>query len=490
MVEKTNGTRSVNRREFFSKTGKVTAALSAAALAGPAINVLGANNVIRVGIVGPGKRGKYLMNMLTDAVVKNEWKTPVPMKFTAVADIYEGWREEGAAKAEGFNSAMDQEGEIKQYDHHKKLLEDKEVDAVIIATPEHQHAFQLIDALKAGKDVYCEKPMVQNIAQGKKVLEAFKGSDRIVQVGTQRRSVPLFKKANEIIKKGDLGKVTYCEGWWHRNEADGKPGPWAYPIPEDAGPDTVKWDEFLYEAPNTIFDKQRYFQWRSFWDYSNGIGSDLMVHQIDAICMSMGVDVPKSLVSSGGLYRWTDGRVTPDTWSCVMEFEEGFQVNYNARFSGINRTNEKYPIESEIKRLATGKTQKDLLAALELLVEEGILEDKIQDYGIRLCGSKGMIEVFCHWDMNVWPEIDTIWGDKNELEYKNFKYCDSQIEATDQAVRDHMQNWLECVASRKTPNCTVMNGFYGACISNMGTMSYMTGRKIVFDKQKLEATPA
>lgn len=480
----------VNRREFFSKSGKATAALSAAAVAGPAINVLGANDLVRVGVIGPGKRGKYLMKMATDAIVRNEWNTDVSMQFTAVADIYEGWREQGAVQGERFNEVLENSGEIAQYDHHEKLLADKNVDAVIIATPEHQHAAQLIDALKAGKDVYCEKPMVQNITQGKLVLDAFKGSDRIVQVGTQRRSIPLFKKANEIVKKGDLGQVTYCEGWWHRNQADDKPGPWAYPIPEDASPDVINWDEFLYDAPKTDFDKQRYFQWRSFWDYSNGIGSDLMVHQIDAICMVMGVGVPKSLVASGGLYRWKDGRVTPDTWSCIMEFEEGFQINYNARFSGIVRPNESYVIEAEINRLLSGKTKKECMDALELLVDEGILIDKIQDYGVRICGSKGMIEVFCHHDMNVWPEVPYIWGGANELEFQNYKYCDTQAEATDQAVRDHMQNWLECMKTRKAPNCTVQEGFDGACISNMGTMSFMSGRKILFDKKTMEAKPA
>ncbi len=490
MADKTKVTNGVNRREFFSKTGKVTAALSAAALAGPAINVLGANNLIRVGVIGPGKRGRYLMKMATDAVTRNELKVELGMQFTAVADIYEGWREMGATQGTRFNEAMGNEGEVAQYDHHKKLLEDKNVDAVIIATPEHQHASQLIDALKAGKDVYCEKPMVQNIAQGKKVLDAYKGSDRIVQVGTQRRSVPLFKSAQEIVKKGEIGQVTYCEGWWHRNEPDSKPGPWAYEIPEDASPDVINWPEFLYEAPKTDFDKQRYFQWRSFWDYSNGIGSDLMVHQIDAICMVMDVGTPKSVVSSGGLYRWKDGRITPDTWGCLLEFEEGFQINYNARFSNICRPNEGLVIENEINRLVKGANKKKALEALAFLVEAGVIQDKVQDYGIRIAGSKGLIEVFCHWDMNVWPEPNFIWGDESDLEFKNEKYCNSQEEAQDQAVRDHIQNYLECVVTRKTPNCTVQNGFDGAVISNMGTMSFMTGRKILFDKKTLEAKPA
>ena len=488
MADKKPQTQGVNRREFFNTSGKVTAALGAAAIAGPAINALGANDKIRIGVIGPGKRGKYLMKMATDAVTRNELNVDVNMQFVAVADIYEGWAEEGAEKGELYNeNALDNEGEVKIYDHHKKLLEDKNVDAVIIATPEHQHAFQLIDALAAGKDVYCEKPMVQNIGQGKKVLDAFKGSDRVVQVGTQRRSVPLFKKANQIVKSGDIGQVTYCEGWWHRNQSDGKPGPWAYPIPEDASPDVINWPEFLYESKKTAFDKQRYFQWRSFWDYSNGIGSDLMVHQIDAICMVMGVGVPKSIVSSGGLYRWKDGRMTPDTWGCLMEFEEGFHINYNARFSNICRPNERYVIQAEIDRIEDKDKKKQLETALKVLRRGKVIKDKIQDYGIKICGSKGLIEVFCHHDMNVWPEPKYIWGKGSKLKFQNYKYCNTQAEATDQAVRDHMQNWLESIVTRKTPNCTVRDGFDGACISNMGTMSFMSGKKVMFDPKKLEA---
>ncbi len=477
----------VNRREFISTSGKVTAAVSAAAVAGPAINALGANEVVRVGVIGPGKRGKYLMNMATDSVTRLEGDVDVEIKFVAVADIYEGWCEEGAAKGEQFNEAMDQEGEVKQYDHHKKLLEDKDIDAVIIATPEHQHASQLIDAIKAGKDVYCEKPMVQNIDQGKKVLKAVKGSNRVIQVGTQRRSVPLYNQANEIVKSGDLGQVTYCEGWWHRNARDEQPGPWAYRIPDDASPDNINWQEFLYDSPKTKFDKQRYFRWRSFWDYSNVIGSDLMVHQIDAICMVMGVGIPKSVISSGGLYRWKDGRVTPDTWSCVLEFDEGFQINYNARFSNICRPNDKDLYGFKVKQMEKGPQKTMLENALNTMEDAGFFQNKIHDYGIRVCGSKGQIEVFCHWDMNVWPEPSWLWGDKSDLKYQHHQFTSSQPDANNQAVRLHMRNFFECIKTRKTPNCTVLDGFNGAVISNMGTLSFMKGRKIIWDKKKMEA---
>ena len=477
MADKTPAQTGLNRREFISKSSAVTAAVSAAAIAGPALNVLGANDIIRMGVIGPGKRGRYLM----DQMHRMSAQTGKQVEFIAVADIFEGWR------MEGVKQAMRVAEECADYDHHKKLLENKDVDAVIIATPEHQHAYQLIDAVQAGKDVYCEKPMVQNIAQGHKVLKAVKSTDRVIQVGTQRRSVPLFYQANEMVKKGEIGQVTYCEGWWHRNARDGQPGPWAYEIPKNASEENINWNEFFYDAPKKPFSLDRYFRWRSYWDYSNGIGSDLMVHQIDAICMVMGVGIPKSVIASGGLYRWNDGRETPDTWSCAMEFEEGFQINYNARFSNITRPGQKDPIAARLAMMEDGPEKKKLEEALATLAEGKQFEEQIHDYGIRVCGSKGQIEVFCHWEMNVWPEPAWMWGDDSKLKYSRQQFGESQPDANDLAVRVHLENFVDCIKSRKKPNCTVEEGFNGAVISNMATLSYLNGKKVLWDKEKQEA---
>ncbi|MDP8242822.1 MAG: Gfo/Idh/MocA family oxidoreductase [Candidatus Hinthialibacter antarcticus] len=472
----------LTRREFFNKSGKISAVASAAAIAGPAINVMGANDVIRIGVIGPGQRGSYLMQMLTEVAMREE----LPIQYTAAADIFKGWRERAALKGEQMNEdAFDRAGKVAQYDHHKKLLEDKNVDAVIIATPEHQHAVQLIDAVQAGKDVYCEKPMVQNIAQGVKVLNACKGSKQVVQVGTQRRSVPLFYDARDMIKNGDIGDVTYCEGWWHRNFRPDQVGhAWRYAIPEDASPDSINWDEFHYDAKKHDFDKERYFQWRCYFDYSNGIGSDLMVHQVDAICCTMDVGIPKTLVASGGIYRWDDGRTTPDTWSSVMEFEEGFQLNYNSRFSNIGRHDLKMAMNYRIDNLDEDD-QGDALDALDIMDEMKLLGEPIDDYGVRFCGVKGAIEVITHHRLHVWPEPTHIWPD-NELTYKEMKFGRNVGDAVNLAVRTHMQNWVECMQTRETPNCTVQHGFDGAVISNMGTVSFTTGRRVEWDKANMK----
>lgn len=464
----------VNRREFISTSSVAGAAMTAAMVAGPAIKTRAQDDMLNLGIIGPGKRGKYLMNQAHRmSLEEDKW-----LHFVAVSDIYEEWGQQGVGVAERMA-----EDDVKFYTDYRELLDDERVDAVIIATPEHQHAQQLIDALAAGKDVYCEKPMVQNVKQGLEVLKAYENSDRVVQIGTQRRSVPLFADANQMVTDGMIGDVTLCKGWWYRNAADGQPGPWAYDIPGSASEDNILWEEFFYEATKEDFDLDRYFRWRGFWDYSNGIGSDLMVHQIDAICKVMGVDIPNSVVSSGGIYRWNDFRETPDTWACIMEFDK-FQCAYNASFNNITRYNDKLPIQYKLDQMEGGDKAK-LQEALAALDEAGMFGDKVEDYGIQMLGTRGTINVFAHHVMEVWPAPEHLWGAANELEYMRKQYGPNQPAAVDMAVRDHLANWVDCIISREKPNCTVQDGFAGAAISNMATLSYLTEKKVNWNKETM-----
>ncbi|MEW6236761.1 MAG: Gfo/Idh/MocA family oxidoreductase [Candidatus Omnitrophota bacterium] len=441
MSEKKN----VTRREFINRSGKVAAGVGAAVLAGPAIGVQGANDKIRMGIIGPGKRGGFLMEQ-TQRVAEDK---NIPLEFIAVADIFEGWREKGIATAE-----RTAESEVKGYDDHRKLLANKDVDAVIIATPEHLHAQQMLDVIAAGKDLYVEKPMVHTIEEGKKVVKSAKLSKCIIQCGTMRRSVPLYYMARDMVKNGEIGQVNYCEGWWHRNFKEGQPNAaWQYQIPDDASEDNIIWKEFIGPAPFAPFDLKRYFQWRCFWDYSNGIGSDLMVHQMDVINLVMSAVMPKSVVSSGDIYRWKDGRTSCDTWSSVFEYDEGFQANYRSNFS-----------------------------------------TSLQQYGIRICGTDGTIEILQSMAMTVTPEPENLRVNKN-LEKKTY-YFPEDNEKKDEmyghisSVQAHIHNFLECIKSRKTPNCDVETGFYGSALSSMAVEAYHKGRRLVWDKQKQEVIEA
>jgi len=447
-TEKKDHTTNVNRREFINKSGQI-AAVAGAVITAPAINVMGANEVLRLGIIGSGKRGRYLMTQAMNMSRRKEEGKEKDLEFVACADAYEDWRYQGVDIAERVTD------KCTPYETHTEMLEKEKLDGVIVATPEHLHYRHAADVISAGVDMYLEKPMVHTYQEGKKLLQAIKGKDIVIQVGTQRRSVPLYKQAHDLIKAGAIGQVNFVEGWWNRNfpKTHNEPA-WLYEIPEDADEETCDWEAFLGSAPKTDFNLQRYFQWRCYWDYSNGIGSDLMVHQIDAINSVMGTGMPKSIIASGGIYRWKDHRETPDVWSAILEYEEGlegFQVNYHARFTNTT--------------------------------------DNSRQYGISMFGSDGAIEITLYHKMKLIPEDPGLRNIK-DMEAQEWTYGDSSGQANDLGVRDHIENWYDCVKSRKETNCPVLTGFHGAAIAHMSIMSFKSGKKVSWDKNKMEATTA
>ncbi len=437
----------VNRREFISRSGKVAAGVGAAALAGPAINVLGANDKIYLGIIGPGRRGRAITWLCQE--MAGERKKNI--EFIAVADIFEGWREKAVMEIQKNNMRyeLEETKDIETYEDHKKLLENKDVDGVIVATPEHLHAQHMLDVIAAEKDLYIEKPMVHTVEEGLKVLDAAKKSNCIIQCGTMRRSVPLYYQAQKMIKEGLIGDVHYTEGWWHRNfKEDEANAAWRYDIPPDADEDTIIWKDFIGPAPYVPFDANRYFQWRCYWDYSNGIGSDLMVHQMDVIHLVMGVKMPRSVVSSGDIYRWDDGRTSCDTWSSIFEYSEGFQANYRSQFS-----------------------------------------NKHQEFGIRIMGSEGTIEILMSSLMNIFPEPEPYGNPKLEkttIYYPEDNTSGNLMTAHFASVKDHFENWIDCMKSREKPNCDVETGFYGSALSAMAVQAYKEGRRLCWDKDDMK----
>ena len=449
----------VNRRTFLSRSGKIAAGAgaavlaapaigcagfnrlsgkagaSAAVLAAPAINVLGANEKILLGVIGPGRRGSYLM-LQTQTMAQQSGKE---VEFIAVADDFEGWRKRGVDIAK-----KTAEHDVTGYDDYKKLLENKDVQGVILATPEHQHAYQMIDVIKAGKDMYVEKPMVHTVEEGKQVVKEAGKTKCIIQVGTQRRSVDLYGKANQMVKDGVIGKVTFCQAWWYRNFNDKKQPEWAwrYVIPEGADEKSINWKKFCDPTKEVPFDIKRYFQWRCYWEYSNGIGSDLMVHEVDAVNMVMGTGFPKTFVSSGDIYRWKDGRTTCDTWTTVLEYEEGFQCVFNSSFSN----------------------------------SQG---DDQNNYGCRICGTDGTLEIKTHQTLKVFPEPDSV----RSKEVKPME-IQASTEGVNGAVRAHLENFVDCMKSRKKPNCDVATGYVGASLSAIAVEAYKQGRRLTWDKKK------
>lgn len=261
------------------------------------------SDTLRFGIIGVGMRGVDLFRAAL---------TLPGVACAAACDLYSGRRE--LAKEILQNSA------VPITPHYQDLLDNKEIDAIIAAVPDHWHMRIVVEATNAGKDIYIEKPMSHTVEQGFEMVAAQEKNRRIVQVGSQRRSSLGFIKARELVSQGAIGDVTLVEATLGRNDPCGA---WQYTVPPDLSPETVDWDTWLGSAPKRPFDAIRWTRWRCFQDYGEGIPGDLFVHELTGIHYVMGVEAPpERAYSMGGLFRWKDGRDVPDELSTLYEYPD------------------------------------------------------------------------------------------------------------------------------------------------------------------------
>ena len=311
---------SLDRRSFL----EAGAALAAGQLAKAA-----PNDRVTVGHIGTGARGHELMQ----AVMANP-----NTEIVGVVDAYTGRVERAIDRTNG---------RAKQYRTHHDLLADKSIDAVVVATPDHWHKQIIVEALRAGKDVYSEKPLTYRSSEGVEIIEAARKTERIVQVGSQGVSSVTEQKARDLIRSGKLGQITMIRAAYNRNTAGGA---WIYPIPPDASPKTVNWEMFLGPAPKRPFSLERFFRWRCYSDYSGGIATDLFVHLCTTIHYLMDAKVPARAMAMGELYRWKESRDVPDTLNAILEYPEGFTVTLSSSF------NNQFASESGFQILGTEGT--------------------------------------------------------------------------------------------------------------------------------------
>ncbi|MEO8660806.1 MAG: Gfo/Idh/MocA family oxidoreductase, partial [Bryobacteraceae bacterium] len=246
---------------------------------------------------------------------------------------------------------------------YREIIARKDIDAVIVATPDHWHSRITSEALLSGKDVYCEKPMVQKVEQGLTVIEAQKKSGRILQIGSQYVSSIVFQKANDLLKSGAIGTLNVVEAWLDRDTAIGA---WQYSIPPDASPDTVDWDRFLGSAPKRPFEAIRLFRWRNYGDYGTGVAGDLFVHLLSGLHVVTGSIGPKKVYATGGLRFWNDGRDAPDVMMALMDYPK---TEAHPAFTVSLRVN-----------LASGGTEEDF--GFRFVGNEGVMNTTMA--GIKL----------------------------------------------------------------------------------------------------------
>jgi predicted dehydrogenase len=308
----------LNRRSFLRAAG----AAGAAAMLGTKVHALSAlqselgkpvsaNDHIQIALIGAGWKGQE------DTAVAIQ----VPgVKLVAVADCYDG-RLAHSKELWG--------NDIFTTRDYSEILARKDIDAVIIGTPDHWHKQASVDAMKADKDVYCEKPMIHLYKDGPEMIEASRATKRILQVGSQRVSSLLYIKAKELLEAGAIGKLNMVTARWDRNSAMGA---WNYTVPLDASPETCDWPRFLGTAPKIPFNAEHFFQWRKWKAYGSGVAGDLFVHLFSGTHFITGSHGPTRGMATGGLRFWKDGRDVPDVMLGLFDYEEGFNLSLRVNF--------------------------------------------------------------------------------------------------------------------------------------------------------------
>ncbi len=315
----------------------------------------------------------------------------------------------------------------KSFGDHRKLLELREIDAVYIATPDHWHAATAIDALNAGKDVYVEKPLTLRIEEGPPIVKAARVNNRICQVGMQRRSNPAYLQAKrDFVPK--LGKVTLARTWWHGNGAHLKTAP-----PELAEkPSNLDWARFLGQVKWRDWDPQQFWNFRAYLEFGGGQVTDLFTHWIDVVHMYLGHDIPTSAVAAGGVYHYKDGRTAPDTVNVALEYPGQFNATFDAT-----------------------------------------LVPSVTGTGMEMCGTQGRLLVTNQ--IAYYPP-----GKDAQPELIKFAGNDTQY---------HVDNFIDCVRTRKMPNGDVLIGHRSAQASHLGNIAYVEKRRIKFDPVREEIQP-
>lgn len=416
----------LDRREFVRTTAVAGAGL-ALGLQARALDGQAGKDELAVAMIGPGSQGR---NLITKCL-----KIP-GIRFVAVCDIWPYHRQYAANILKKYDQIV-----TTYEDYREMLAKEKNLDAVIVATPDWVHSEQTVACLEAGKHVYCEKPLTHTIEEGFDILAAVKKSGKKFQVGTQRRSSLLYQKAKEIYESGVLGKVHYARAFWYRNSPETFPA-WRYDIPGDSTPDNTDYEKFLGTAPKTDFDKQRYFQWRLYWDYSGGISTDLLVHQTDAIHMITGRTHCKSVMCNGGIHCWTeDDREVPDTVTAAFEYPDHFHINYSAMFRNSHYR-----------------------------------------YGEQLFGSEGTMEIMGLTDLYVYPEkyrgVPEHVAARPEIHIRSRKDL-GQGNPTDA----HLKNFIDAIKGTAELNCPVQTGHEAAVTGHLATMSYRKEKKVFWDQE-------
>jgi predicted dehydrogenase len=434
-----------HRRDFLKIAGATGLALGAetafaAKPSGRASGrVIGANDRINVGVIGYGGRGSYVANQFARYAQNNK----DACRIACVSDVWERRKREGAEKYA-----------VKGFIDYRELLEQPDLDAVVVATPDHWHAKIALDAMTKGKDVYLEKPMTHTNDEARLLVNSVKENKRILQVGSQTTSADIWWKAKKAIADGMIGKMLMSQGSYHRNSTEGE---WNWKIDANAGPtakgdDYINWDLWVGHqfklAPKRPYDADRYFRFRKYWDYSGGIATDLFYHVVAPlnICWDE-PQFPAKVMATGGIYEFKDEREVPDTFHLIAEYAKGHSLVLSSS-------------------MANGRHIPGLIR-----------------------GHEGTIEMVSHGEfermvpfITVTPEVrgnKAIGGEKYEQKFGT-KPIQIAIDQKD-PMQVHVGNFLDCMRTREKPHLDVETGARAVVVINLAVESYRSGKTMYWD---------
>ena len=440
---------STSRRDFIKNSAKASAGIYIGAMGFSAKsygNIIGANDRVRVGVVGFSDRHRS-SHM---PCFMNHYKE-LNFDVVAVSDIWKKRREEGAA---AWKDKM--QHDIVACRNNEEMYDKKVVDAVFIGTADFQHALHAIEAVKAGCDAYVEKPFAETMEDNRAALKAIKATDRIIQIGSQRRSGANYHAANDYIRSGKFGPITMVELTWNVNQ----PGRWRRPdLLKQLKEEDTDWKRYIMNRPKDSFDPRKYLEYRLFWPYSSGLPGQWMSHQIDTVHWFTGLAHPRSVVANGGIYMWKDGRKNWDTMTAVFDYgpandlSSGFQVTFGSRMhNGDEKPAEIYYSNGGELNLNTNKVSP----------RGGLIESHAKAMGMQ-------------------PNLlaETSLANTEQV-------VASANTGGDKLTSNHVRNWMECIRSRKQPNAPVEAGYNHSIATIMTNAAARTGEKVTFDEKTQE----
>jgi predicted dehydrogenase len=424
----------MQRRRFVKRLVQISAL--AAITDFSRASAYGANERVNVALIGCGTRGMYVARHMRQAQ---------GVRFVAVCDVYDT----NAAAAQRWAG----EG-CESYRDFRKVLDRSDVDAILLATPDHWHAIPTILACQAGKDVYVEKPLAHNVREGRAMVQAARSHNRVVQVGTQHRSAPHYAEAARIVQAGELGPVHFVRIWNYTNQY-----PHGFGRKADSDPPAgLDWNFYLGPAPWVPYNRSRFlnsFRW--FWDYAGGLITDFGTHRFDSLHQVIAADAPRSVTAMGQRYELDDGRETPDILQATYEYPSVI-LSYEACNLNAHGTGGRTPG----KRYYRARGRDD------------------RPHGEAYYGTKGTL-ICDRIGFEIYPEMEP--GPRSPDGPPRYRM--ERKEATaDDATAEHAKNFIDCVRSRAKPAADVEIGHRSTIVPHLGNIAYRTGRKIRWDAEK------